>query len=101
MENNINDQPAFTLTVGKLKSILDEYFQNQKSETPPPKEEEILLKRKDLAKLFGVSLVTINNWKKKGLLPFVRMNSRIFFKKSAVWAAMDNPKLRRYIKGGN
>lgn len=52
------------------------------------KEEEILT-RYDLVKLFGVSLVTINDWCKKGILIPHHMNSRVYFYKSEVMEALN------------
>lgn len=38
------------------------------------KDKEVLLNRKETAKLFGVSESTIENWKNNGFLPYVRLN---------------------------
>lgn len=89
-----------TLTVNvdvdELLSIINQNSANAAQNAPQPKEEETILKRKDVSKLLGVSLVTISKWMKTGKLPYHRINSRIFFKKSEVWAAMEiNPKYRR------
>jgi len=40
--------------------------------------------------LFSVSLVTIADWMKTGKLPYHRINSRIFFKKSEVLEALQS-----------
>lgn len=89
-----------TLTVNvdvdELLSIINQNAVNAAQNNPPPKEEETILKRKDVSKMLGVSLVTIAKWMNTGKLPYHRINSRIFFKKSEVWAAMEiNPKYRR------
>lgn len=55
-------------------------------------QEEEILNRYDLVKLFGVSLVTINDWCKKGILIPHHMNSRVYFYKSEVMGALENKK---------
>ncbi|MFM2018897.1 MAG: hypothetical protein RL007_2553 [Bacteroidota bacterium] len=78
------------LKVEQLRSLVNEEVSAAISKLPHQKEEEELLKRKQVAKLFSVSLVTISDWCKTGKLPFHRINSRIFFKKSEVLQAMQS-----------
>ena len=49
----------------------------------PPEE---LLTIQQLADFFQVSITTIHNWKNEGLLPYVKVKSRVRFKKSVVLA---------------
>jgi excisionase family DNA binding protein len=51
--------------------------------TLPPADDEMLTV-KEVAKLLGVSLVSIHAWKKDGKIKFYRYGSRIRFKKSEV-----------------
>ena len=56
---------------------------------PPPKHEpyeEELLTVKQNAQFFQVSTTTIHNWKNSGVLPFVKVKSRIRFRKSEMLA---------------
>ena len=50
---------------------------------PAPADDEMLT-AKEVAKLLGVSLVSIHTWKKDGKLKFYQYGSRIRFKKSEV-----------------
>jgi hypothetical protein len=59
-------------------------------------EEKTLLRRKDVSKLFTVSLVTINKWMRSGKLPYHRINSRIYFKKNEVLEAMQSPHKHKH-----
>jgi helix-turn-helix protein len=61
-------------------------------ETGNESEDKTLLRRKDVSKLFTVSLVTINKWMRSGKLPYHRINSRIYFKKNEVIEAMQSPQ---------
>ena len=76
----------------RLESILSKISENKQG-----KEEE-LLTRHDLARLFGVSLVTINEWCKKEILTPHNMNSRVYFKKSEVMDALASSKYGRRNK---
>lgn len=62
---------------------------------PKAKEEEIkYLTRKETAQLLGISLPTLNDWTKKGLLKSYRISSRIRYIESEVHHAMES--LRKY-----
>lgn len=54
-----------------------------------------LLKRSDVANMFGVSLVTVHAWINSGQLPSHRIGSRVFFKKLEVIEAMRHVKIRK------
>jgi excisionase family DNA binding protein len=84
-----NQQLVVTLNVNDLKTIISESVENAFAKTPKVKEEETILRRKDVAKLFSVSLVTIADWMKTGKLPYHRINTRIFFKKSEVMECIE------------
>jgi hypothetical protein len=89
-----------TLNTDELKQLINETVTNALSKVPQPKkDDDTLLKRKDIAKLFSVSLVTVSQWMKDGKLPYHRINSRIFFKRGEVFKAMEiNPKYKRFSK---
>jgi|WetSurMetagenome_2_1015567.scaffolds.fasta_scaffold46104_1 hypothetical protein len=65
------------------------------------KDEIELLQKKDVMKIFSVSQATINAWMKKGILPFHRMNRRVFYKKSDIEKILTNKKTKPNIKGEN
>lgn len=48
------------------------------------KNEEVLLRREEVQKILKVSLVTIWNWTKIGLLKSYRLGNRIYYKKHEV-----------------
>jgi excisionase family DNA binding protein len=55
---------------------------------PSPPEEEPLLKIGEIADDLNVTRQTIHDWKRKGLIPYERVGSRVFFRKSQVRAAL-------------
>ena len=85
----MNEQLIVTLKVGELRNIIDESVTKAISKIP---QEETLLKRADVAKLFGISLVTLNQWMRDGRIIYHRINSRIFFKRTEVMEALNSVK---------
>jgi hypothetical protein len=85
----MENQLLVTLNVNDLKHIINESIENAISKKPSVKDEETILRRKDVAKLFSVSLVTIADWMKTGKIPYHRINSRIFFKKSQLMECIE------------
>lgn len=81
-----------TLTTDQLKGLIEStvraVIQEEKGQAEKEPESPELMTRKEVAEMFGRSLVTVNEWMKKGLLPFYRMNRKIYFKKHEVMAAM-------------
>ena len=50
-------------------------------------EDEPLLSRQDMSRELNISLVTLTDWMKKGM-PYLRMNGRVYFRRSEVIGAM-------------
>jgi excisionase family DNA binding protein len=84
----MNEQLIVTLKVDELKSLIDESVSNALTKLPQKPEAEDLLKRDEVAKLFKISLVTLNQWMRDGRITFHKINSRIFFKRSEVMEAL-------------
>ena len=85
----MENQLVVTLHINEFKDIINQSIQNALSNNPIKKEDDVLLKRVDVAKLFSVSLVTITDWMKTGKLPYHRINSRVFFKKSELMECIE------------
>ena len=77
------------LHVNELEVIINRCIERAIVKSPPDNSDEILLKRVDVAKLFSVSLVTITEWMKTGKIPYHRINSRVFFKKSELMKSIE------------
>jgi hypothetical protein len=56
--------------------------------------EETLLSRQQIAAELGISLVTLTDWMKKGL-PYLRLNGRVYFKRTEVIASMKHNALKK------
>ena len=84
------------MTADDLRGMISECIKDaltlkkqEKTSEPIP---EDLLSIEDIQKIFKVSKVTVHKWKKKGLLPFYKMNRKVYFKKSEVIDAMQHKK---------
>lgn len=79
-----------TLDIEELKRIIEDCLKDANTAQEKDKiEEDTLLKRTEVAKLFGVSLVTLNQWRKEGIIKRHKIKSRVFFKKSEVMQALN------------
>lgn len=77
----------------KLEVVLSQIEQLR---NPPPPDANELLTREQTAQLLGVSKVTLDQWKKEGLIPFQRFGTRIRFIKGEVLKSGD---IIKYKKG--
>ncbi|MCC8358376.1 helix-turn-helix domain-containing protein [Salinimicrobium sediminilitoris] len=59
-----------------------------------PKEPEIWITRQEAAEFLGVSLVTIYNWSKEGVIHPFKIGTRIRFKKSEILKVLHNSNKR-------
>ncbi|MBL7854846.1 MAG: helix-turn-helix domain-containing protein [Cyclobacteriaceae bacterium] len=82
-------------TRDELRSLLREEFDLQNSKQEVTSNDETLLKRTEVAKLFGVSLVTVHAWMYTGKIPFHRIGNRVFFKKGELFDSMSKVKIRK------
>lgn len=71
----------------EIKQLLIEFNKEQVIE-------EELIDRKEVAKLFKISLVTVSDWTKKNILPAYRIGRKVVYKKSEVLASLN--KMNRF-----
>ncbi|MBI2283704.1 MAG: helix-turn-helix domain-containing protein [Bacteroidetes bacterium] len=67
--------------------------QSRSSENGLNSAEEPLLSRQQMAAELNISLVTLTDWMKKGL-PYLRLNGRVYFRRSEVIASMRHNVLK-------
>lgn len=85
-----------SISVDDLLGMINECIKNAETlktqgKNPEPVPED-LITIEDIQKIFKVSKVTVHKWKKKGLIPFYKMNRRVYFKKSEVIDSMNHKK---------
>lgn len=55
---------------------------------PPPNPLTGYITRREVAKLFKISLVTVHDWTRKGLLQAYKIANRVYYKQSEVEGAL-------------
>lgn len=76
------------MNIEDLRTLILECVEHALRNPAEKGRDETLLKRNDVAKLFGVSLVTLNSWMRDGRIIYHRINSRVFFKYYEVMEAL-------------
>lgn len=82
------NSPIWQLTIEELQKMIEVVVCKAmagKEKVVQIKKEMELLSRKAVAKTFGISLVTLNKWKKLGLLPKpIKQGGKVLFIKSEI-----------------
>ncbi len=77
------------LELSDIKKVVEEVLENKlKNLNPPEKEGLKLLSRKDTAKLLCISLPTLHDWTKTGIVKAHRIGNRILYKLDEVNEAL-------------
>jgi excisionase family DNA binding protein len=76
------------------KVIADSFRENQMS--VPSKSDNDYLTRMETAKLLRVTLPTLSDWTKRGILNSYRMGTRIRYKRSEVNESFDSGQLQKF-----
>lgn len=74
-----------------IKDSLLEVLESSNLSTQPEKE-DTLINFKEACKLLGISSVTLHKWKKQRIIPFYRMNKKIYFKKDELFESLKKVK---------
>lgn len=82
------------LTTVISETVKSEFERQNKLSTPQPDNE--YLTRKETAQILGVSLPTLNEFSKRGLIPSYRIATRIRYKKDEVYESLQK---RNFKKG--
>ena len=89
------DKPKFSTL--QIQGVTAESFIEQikaviKETTPTtkPQPKEVLLTRKEVAKLLKISLVTVHTWTKQGILKPYRIGNQVRYKETEVLQALTN-----------
>jgi hypothetical protein len=80
-----------------IKKCISELIFSNKNVTSDETPTDDLLNIEDIQKIFNVSKVTVHKWKKKGLIPFYKMNRKVYFKKSEVISSMNHKKRKMEV----
>lgn len=64
--------------------------------TTPPEPQPELITRKETAKIYGISLVTLHEWTKNGIIPAQRIGTRIRYNRAEIYASLKNVETLKY-----
>ena len=78
--------------IDQLKTIINDAVTAAMKQHHAPEQQDEILRKVEVAKELKVSLKTIGKWMKQGKLPFHRINTRLFFKRSDIMNAMKLPQ---------
>lgn len=95
MKENPRTVTVFDFNTAKFKKEIVEEFERvvtKLSKRLNPIPPETYLTRIEAAKFLGVSLMTIHNWSKLGIIHPMKIGTRIRFKKSELVAVLENSK---------
>ena len=67
------------------------------SPAKPPETEYIT--RKETASILGISLPTLNDWSKRGIIPSYRIASRVRYKKAEIESSLSKVQSYKYGRG--
>lgn len=84
-----------SIPLGDFKQLIKEAVKEELSEIVDQQKYEPLIKATDACEILGISKVTLLDWRKKGLIPFHKLNSRIYYKKSELLAALEQAPNRK------
>ncbi len=88
-------EQAFDNSVQKVLQRQKELLELEKED---PYKDRVYLTRKETAGYFGVSLVTLNDWEHRGVLIPSRIGTRVRYKKSDVYNALNSGKVGKFVR---
>lgn len=75
-----------------IKNELSQIIFNLPSVEPSPE----LITRKQTAQILGISLPTLNDWTKTGIIPAQRINTRIRYNRAQVYSSLKDIETLKY-----
>jgi excisionase family DNA binding protein len=90
-----------------LNELLDKIGQlienkiRQNNNQPQKQDQSKFISRKEVAKLLKISLPTLNDWTKSGLLNSYRIGTRVLYKPDEVEQSLTQRNFTKFRKGGN
>ena len=89
------------IPISELRTFIQESVREEIQKisipTPPPQTEFIT--RQETCKILGISLPTLNDWTKQGLIVGYRIASRVRYKKNEILEALTKINSLKYKRG--
>lgn len=89
-----------TFELSDIKKVVEEVLKNQLASLAPQTEKKVtLLTRKDTAKFLRVSLPTLHDWTKTGIVKAHRIGNRILYKLDEVTLSLQEIQTSKSKRG--
>lgn len=75
-----------------VRNVFEKYILGLQKTEPATE----LITRKEAAQIYGVSLPTLHEWTKKGIIPAQRIGTRIRYKRADVYASLKDVETLKY-----
>ncbi|MDP4285555.1 MAG: helix-turn-helix domain-containing protein [Bacteroidota bacterium] len=92
------------ISINELLDKIGQLIENkigQNNNQPQKQDQSKFISRKEVAKLLKISLPTLNDWTKSGLLNSYRIGTRVLYKPDEVEQSLTQRNFTKFRKGGN
>lgn len=87
------------VSVDELRNLISEAVAEKVKHLSPPQTEPEFITRAQVVEILGISLPTLNDWTKRGVIPALRIGSRVRYKKQDVYQALKQVETLKYQRG--
>lgn len=88
------------INLSDIKKVLREVLEEKSNDFAKPvkSEDQEYLSRKDVAKLLKISLTTLNDWSKQGIVQAYRIGNRVLYKKIEIEDSVSKTQNLKYSR---
>ena len=89
------------INLSDIKKVLREVLEEKSNDFAKPvkSEDQKYLSRKEVAKLLKISLTTLNDWSKQGIVQAYRIGNRVLYKKKEIEDSVSKVQSFKYKRG--
>ena len=89
------------INLSDIKKVLREVLEEKSNDFTKPviSEDQKYLSRKEVAKLLKISLTTLNDWSKQGIVQAYRIGNRVLYKKKEIEDSVSKVQSFKYKRG--
>lgn len=89
------------ISLSDIKEVLREVLEEQSNEFTKSENSDNpeYLSRKEVAKLLKISLTTLNDWSKQGIVQSYRIGNRVLYKRNEIESSISKVKNIKYKRG--
>ncbi len=89
------------INLSDIKKVLREVIDEKSNDFAKPvkSEDQEYLTRKEVAKLLKISLTTLNDWSKQGIVQAYRIGNRVLYKKKEIEDSVSKVQSFKYKRG--